>query len=428
METPSPASSVDLLKEEQAKARHLGKFIKAWDPKQQGLQDPSPRTVREYGMIKHLDVPIPLRDGVIVRGNIVRPENKIDARLPVILNYSVYGKDGGTDLSIFPASSGLDASRLSREYLFEAADPGWWCPRSYIVATVDARGSYQSDGDKGYYSRDVGLDEWSNGKVALCGASGFAMNQWLVAREQPPSLAAIILVDGMTDLYREMAWKGGIPETQFILLWEWSMTEESLLRQKAFLDTYLLGQNTEVQFWPPVRYTMRERYYVGEWRTAKSFPPPGTQYTKLFPTASRGLSLIPTPTPTQLSYDARHEELFLDLPCFKPLEFAGHTKLKLWVEAKGADDMDMFITLRKTDVEGKEVFFPWITIVDTGPIASGWLRVSRRELDEGKSTPWQPYHKNQRDLPPPSPARLCPSRSRFSRLLAVSVGVSASSW
>lgn len=89
------------------------------------------------------------------------------------------------------------------------------------MASVDCRGSFQSDGDKSFYSRDVGIDgmldpplclsssmqltsgspsgydivewiaaqEWSNGKVALYGASGYAMVQWLVAAERPPSLA-----------------------------------------------------------------------------------------------------------------------------------------------------------------------------------------------------------------------------------------------
>lgn len=34
--------------------------------------------------------------------------------------------------------------------------------------------------------------EWSNGKVAIYGASGYAMVAWLVAAEQPPSLAVRI--------------------------------------------------------------------------------------------------------------------------------------------------------------------------------------------------------------------------------------------
>jgi predicted acyl esterase len=133
-------------------------LISAWDPSQRGLGKVNPRTIEDDLLVKHLDVAIPVRDGTILRGNIVLPKARAGEKLPVIFNYSLYGKDGGTDIAIFPAAAGLEASRLTKDYLFEAADAGWWCPRGYIVATIDARGSYQSDGDKSYYSRDVGLD------------------------------------------------------------------------------------------------------------------------------------------------------------------------------------------------------------------------------------------------------------------------------
>ncbi|KZL85929.1 family hydrolase [Colletotrichum incanum] len=472
-------ADIETVQVELEKTRRLGKFIK----------------VVEGDLISDLDIPVAVRDGTLLRANVHRPLGQEGHKLPVLFNYSVYGKDGETDISIFPAAAGLDTARLTEHYVFEAADPGWWCSRGYIVAYVDARGSFQSDGDKSYYSRDVGLDgydlvewlakqQWSNGKIAMYGASGYAMLQWLVAAEQPPSLAAIIPIDGMTDLYREMSMKGGIRETQFSELypmffnwgknlvedptdgckthpyfdeywqskipaisniqcpayiicswgdhaihtrgtlnaweritkgekyleihqhqkWEWAVTEESLNRQKAFLDRYLLGLPTEIQFWPKVRYTMRERYYVGEWRHASAFPIPETQYTKLFPTPTGGLSKISQLAEHQVSYDANEGEVAFELPLRNSLEFAGHAKLRLWVEVtEGGDNMDLFITLRKKDREGNDVHFPWLTVVDNGPIGFGWLRASRRELDEAQSTPWRPVHLHRRDLDPLKP-------------------------
>lgn len=144
---------------------------------------------------------------------------------------------------------------------------------------------------------------------------------------------------------------------------------------------------------------MRERYYVGEWRHGSDFPIPQTEYTTFYPTASHGLSQISGPQSKTVSYDARSGEAAFDMPCLSSFEFAGHAKLKLWIEVEDGDNADLFITLRKIDRSGKEVHFPWLTIVDTGPIAFGWLRVSRRELDKGQSTPWQPYHSHRRDLP-----------------------------
>lgn len=180
--------------------------------------------------------------------------------------------------------------------------------------------------------------------------------------------------------------------------WEMAATEESLLRQKAFLDTFLLDRETEVKFWPKVRWTMREAYYVGEWRQATNFPIPGTQYRSFYPTASGGLSTIPQKRSQQLQYDAKDGELEFQLPLTTSFEFAGHAKLRLWVELKGAENADLHITLRKTNSKGEEVQFPWLTVNDNGPIAFGWLKVSRRELDLEKSTEHIPYHKHERDI------------------------------
>lgn len=55
------------------------------------------------------------------------------------------------------------------------------------------------------YSSTLGYDiiewiatqEWANGKVGMYGASAFAMVQWLVAAENPPSLAVGLPSDTM---------------------------------------------------------------------------------------------------------------------------------------------------------------------------------------------------------------------------------------
>ena len=62
-------------------------------------------------------------------------------------------------------------------------------------------------------------------------------------------------------------------------------------------------------------------------------------------------------------------------------------KLRLWVEAVGADDMDLFVAIQKLDPEGTLVTFPFYAEHDDGNVALGWLRASHRELDEERSTP-----------------------------------------
>jgi predicted acyl esterase len=82
----------------------------------------------------------------------------------------------------------------------------------------------------------------------------------------------------------------------------------------------------------------------------------------------------------------------------KDTELTGYMKLRLWVSAIGSDDMDLFVGVKKFDRRDKEVLFPDFNHIEHGHVASGWLRVSHRELDEQRSTPYQPWLKHQRLL------------------------------
>ena len=56
---------------------------------------------------------------------------------------------------------------------------------------------------------------WCNGKVAMAGSSALAISQWHIAAQQPPHLACIAPWEGMSDMYRESIYEGGIPSIQF---------------------------------------------------------------------------------------------------------------------------------------------------------------------------------------------------------------------
>ena len=78
-------------------------------------------------------------------------------------------------------------------------------------------------------------------------------------------------------------------------------------------------------------------------------------------------------------------------------ELTGHMKLRLWVEAPDAEDMDLFVAIRKYDCDGGYVPFTWYAMYENGPVALGWLRASHRSLDESHSTAWQPVHHHTRE-------------------------------
>ena len=61
----------------------------------------------------------------------------------------------------------------------------------------------------------LGVQPWCNGKVGTTGNSYLSISQWFAAAEQPSHLAAIAPWEGMSDLYRDLVMRGGIPDFAF---------------------------------------------------------------------------------------------------------------------------------------------------------------------------------------------------------------------
>jgi hypothetical protein len=188
--------------------------------------------------------------------------------------------------------------------------------------------------------------------------------------------------------------------------WESYYSRECLERQRRFFGHYLKGEDTGFTYTPRVRFEVRERFYEGRTRFAGDFPIPGTEYRAFYLDAAAGALLgQPVADEAQLRYSAVKSDAEADGAVFAftfdaPTELVGNMKLKLWVSADGADDMDLEVGVKKFDRLGNEVFMADYNHMETGQVASGWLRVSHRELDEARSTPQQPWlkHKNMQKL------------------------------
>jgi predicted acyl esterase len=186
--------------------------------------------------------------------------------------------------------------------------------------------------------------------------------------------------------------------------WNVFHEQENLERQRQFFDKFLKGIDSELKNWPKVMLEIRRRYGVGSFRNENEWPLARTQYTKLFLNASDGkMSNSPFEKETQARYIVsdigdKTQNAQFEFGFDKRTELTGYMKLRLWVQAAGSDDMDLFVAIQKIDRSGKTVPFAFCWIHDDGPVALGWLRVSHRELDEGRSTLYQPYHKHQREI------------------------------
>jgi predicted acyl esterase len=465
------------------------------DPAKGGYPGFGYRRTTENGMIIENDVAVPMRDGVSIYIDLFRPDT--DQPVPVLIGWSAYGKHSPQRLEHFPADTGVPAGKLSQYTAFESPDPAYWCPAGYAVIYVDPRGTWGSEGvaesfwgiDEGHDYHDLiewaGTQDWSSGKVGMAGVSYLAIIQWLTAATQPPHLAAMNPWEGVSDLYRDSMFHGGMPETQFHPWWHegvlysrskvedtvamrvahplwdeywetkradfskitvpayvvasWSdhglhtrgtleaykalgseqkwleihgrkkwgyyYDDQSVARQRAFFDHFLKGEDTEVTSWPPVRLEVRDRYYVGEMRDEQSWPLERTDYQPLYLDAATAvLTTDPVGQESSASYNPEDEadHITFDHTFGAETQIVGNAKLKLWVEADGSDDMDLFIALQKLDANGNPVTFPFFSIWENGNVALGWLRVSHRELDQERSTPEQPWllHRREQKLSP----------------------------
>lgn len=188
------------------------------------------------GIIRERDVLVRVRDGTALRVNVYRPSEA--GRFPVLMSLHPYGKDM-LPKRVFGRYQPLLTYRLLRQTGpvqhsawtgWEAPDPAFWVPRGYVVVNADMRGFHRSDGQAHLLSQQEGEDyydliewaggqEWSSGKVGLLGVSYLALTQWRAAALHPPSLAAICPWEGFTDVYRDLAYPGGVREDGFVPFW-----------------------------------------------------------------------------------------------------------------------------------------------------------------------------------------------------------------
>jgi predicted acyl esterase len=372
---------------------------------------------------------------------------------------------------------------------FEGPYPAFWVPNDYVVITADRRGGFKSEGkppspfqqgnDIFHMVEWAAAQEWSNDNVGMIGVSALCSNQYYAASHQPPPphLKAIIPWEGQSDTYRDFAFWGGIPETNFskrdvkaaienmspdqaakawaaaidpvrnqsmlqfnaklesITIpalvcaswsdkglhtrgtfevfrrissqdkwlythggkkWERFYSEDGLAYQKKFFDHYLKGINNGWEDTPRVRLEVRETRDDYQVRFEKEFPLARTQYRKLYLNSQNNSLTSKVPKHRKVVYNpTQGGEASFGITFDKDTELTGYMKAKLWVSAKGTDDMDLFVVVKKFDAQGNEVQFRGMNGFNGDVAAKGQMRVSQRELDPALSTDYQPVQKFQ---------------------------------
>ncbi len=469
------------------------------------------------------DVPIPMDDDLLLRGDVFRPDE--DGRYPVIMTHGPYGKwlafqDGfprqWANLESEHPDALAGSSHLHQNW--ETVDPEKWVPDGYVVIRVDSRGAGRSPGFLDIFSPRETADyyqciewaaaqPWSNGKVGLLGVSYYAINQWQVAALQPPHLAAICPWEGGSDFYRDFTRHGGIlnvfvrqwyppqvagvqhgvgergprhratgglaagpetlseqelaanradtpgqvlarpladdyykdrsPELEKITVpvlsaanwahhlhtrgnfegytragsthkwleahglqhWAEFYTDYGVRLQKRFFGHFLKGEDTGWDAQPPV--LLQVRHVDGSFteRAENQWPLARTEWTRFhLDIERRQLGAQPDATERSVRFGAAGDGLeFWTPPLDRELEITGPAAARLTV-ASSTRDADIFLTLRVTDPEGRDVTF--ISGQDPhGCVGFGWLRASHRKTDPERSRPYRPWHAHDEEQP-----------------------------
>ena len=176
--------------------------------------------------------------------------------------------------------------------------------------------------------------------------------------------------------------------------WEDLVTPSSMRDLKEFFDRYLREIHNGWEITPRVRFELQDAYdheYIKN-RTEAEFPIARTQYTKLYLDAeSNDLFEAPVENASSLSYDAESGYTYFDYVFPEDTELTGYFKAHIWVEAKDADDLDLEVCVMKASPDGE--FLPTYVYHDWKYYGTaGNLRASLRELDEEKSTDFQPQY------------------------------------
>ncbi|HYB43735.1 MAG TPA: CocE/NonD family hydrolase [Candidatus Methylomirabilis sp.] len=172
-----------------------------------------------------------------------------------------------------------------------------------------------------------------------------------------------------------------------------------LALQKRFFDHFLRGLDNGWDRQPPVQLNIRHPGEKFVLRHEREWPLARTQWTRLYlDAAGKTLDASPPAQPASIVYGATGPGVTFSLPPLeRETEITGPLAAKLFISSATAD-ADLFLIVRVFDPAGKELTFMGSTDPNT-PIANGWLRVSHRRLDPGRSLPHRPYHPHDRVEP-----------------------------
>ena len=128
---------------------------------------------------------------------------------------------------------------------------------------------------------------------------------------------------------------------------------------RRFFDKYLKGIENGWEQTPTIRLSVLDPGGTDQlYRPENEWPLARTQYEKLYLDAASGtLSPMPIAQESSVSYraDDGQGQASFTIRFDEDTELTGYFKLRVWVEVKGAEDMDLFTIVQKLDEQGNVI-------------------------------------------------------------------------
>jgi putative CocE/NonD family hydrolase len=196
-------------------------------------------------MVVEREVPARMRDGVVLRADVYRPDT--DVPVPAVVNRTPYDRS----FALVPPA---------------AIDPEVATEAGLALVCQDVRGQYGSEGEFYTFATEAAdtydTVEWAAAQPWCCGAVGMSGRsyagavQWLGATARPPHLRALFPVVTGSDYYHGWIYQGGAFQLGFNLFWTRLMNDP-----KGATRLEELYRHLPLRTVPVVQDSSRARYY-----------------------------------------------------------------------------------------------------------------------------------------------------------------------
>ncbi|MEM6539309.1 MAG: CocE/NonD family hydrolase [Pseudomonadota bacterium] len=214
------------------------------------LVAPDPDILCEY------DVEVPISAGKVLTCNVFRSKKRAAEGIsdPVVMCAHPYDNHltpalkktplGGPpqQYRLIPQAGGVP--EFSTLTSWESPDPNFWVPAGYTLVNLNLTGYANSVGEAELMSHQQGEDyyaaikwvasqAWCDGNVGLNGVSYLAISQYHAALAASADgnaspLKCISPWEGLSDLYRDLACRGGVEDSTFLNFWWHTEVKEPL--------------------------------------------------------------------------------------------------------------------------------------------------------------------------------------------------------